>query len=401
MIANSLSLLSPVKASRIAPKSRSFGLRLTGWNSGSHFGYRVLAPLPMADIIVENLTVQISARHVQGHRDTCQRATESGTQHGAERPAEDRRRWEADYPGAASSVSFADGRHDHRKSGRHRAYHPDPGRWPRRIPAILPSPVQRPSQGRAVFTASASASTPLIGPAAPFPDADLHDNVRTVSNLISHRVTLNSSSLNLIEKLRTPLADTEIRFFGPNSTITIPAVFTHTFSVPLYRMSADLGVTTVENDYLLSGLTSYLSPVESAVSYENGGLAVSVRFADNPHALKSYSYLFPDIGVTHLKVKIFLPLNYNAHYQYFFIGTPKVEVTGQWQTSSPYGDLYNQVVVPITKQIADGVTGSMLAGKGTFEHLLNQSIHDLANGGRIVSANVMTNETLIAFETPN
>jgi hypothetical protein len=257
------------------------------------------------------------------------------------------------------------------------------------------------TQGRAIFSASASQIVSPLGQTSPFPDANLHDNFRSVNTLTLHRTTLNSLSLSTIQNLATPLQNIQMSLYGANSNLTIPNVVSHRFAIPLQKIVVTNGIVKIENDYLVNNLVSVLVPESNALSYENGGLMATVHFADNAHALKSYNTLLPDIGVEHLRVKIFLPLKYSAGYQYFFLGTPRVDVTGDWQTSSPFGDLYNLVIPGITKSISDGVTASVLAGKGVMEHLLNQSIHDLASGGRIASATISNTDAIINIETPS
>lgn len=257
------------------------------------------------------------------------------------------------------------------------------------------------TQGRAIFSASASPIVSPLGQTSPFPDANRHDNFRSVNTLVSHRTTLNSLSLNTIQNLATPLQNIDIRLYGANSNLTIPGVISHRFAIPLQKIFVSNGPGKIENDYLVNNVVSYLSPESDALHYENGGLMATIRFHDNAHALKSYNSLLPDIGVKHLQVKIFLPLNYSAGYQYFFFGTPKVDVTGDWQTSSPFGDLYNLVIPGITKSISDGLTAGVLKAKGVMEHLFNQSIHDLATDGRIASATISNTDAIINIETPS
>lgn len=257
------------------------------------------------------------------------------------------------------------------------------------------------TQGRAIFSASASPIVSPFGQTSPFPDANLHDNFRSVNTLISHRTTLNSFSLSTIQNLATSLQNIQLSLYGANSNLIIPGVVSHRFAIPLQKVFVTSGPAKIETDYLVNNVVSYLSPESDALHYENGGLMATVRFHDNAHALKSYNSLLPDIGVKHLQVKIFLPLTYSAGYQYFFFGTPKVDVTGDWQTSSPFGDLYNLVIPGITKSISDGVSAGVVKAKGVMEHMLNQSIHNLATDGRIASAIISNTDAIINIETPN
>lgn len=372
-------------------------------------GIGVQAPPPMADIVVENLTVQDLGDNTFKVTATLANELPLIPSTGLSVPPKGSKPVVGvDYPGGGifRIGSTTGGRFIANPPSDSAPTIADPGRTLAimRIPAIpfnQSIQLSAVTQGRAIFTASASPMVSPLGQTAPFPDADLHDNFKSVNKLISHRIAINSLSLDVIKNLATPLQDTQIRLYGANSVLTVPGVFTHRFAIPLQHVSVSHGVGLFQTDYLVNNLNSYLSPESEALKYENGGLAATVRFEDNAHALKSYSQLFPDIGVKHLQIKIFLPLKYSAGYQYFFFGTPQVTVTGQWQTSTPFGDLYDLVIPGINKSISDGVVAGLSKAKGVMEHLLNQSIYEFTSGGRIASASVMSTDAVINIETPN
>jgi hypothetical protein len=253
------------------------------------------------------------------------------------------------------------------------------------------------AHGRAIFTASAVPSLGANGLPVPLPDANPADNSQTVDNLVQHTVTLNTSNLGLLPVIGAAVQNAQVRLDANHGMISIPGVLNTSFTIPGQTVSYDLGVTTVSATYYLNNLVS----TGASLSYENGGLAVTVSFANNADALHTSSSLFPDLSVKNLKVKIDLPLSYNAQYQYFQVGNASVTVTGDWSANGLLGPLFNLLLPDINQKISDKISGLIDAHLDTISYEITKPIHDFLAGGRIVSAVIQPDQMTVTVETPS
>jgi hypothetical protein len=251
--------------------------------------------------------------------------------------------------------------------------------------------------GRAIFTGSAVAAHTPIGFPLPFPDANKANDTRTVDNLIQHTFVVNTLSLSLVPSIANAVHNAQLRLDSNDSFVVIPGFVNTHFKIPAQTVSVGVGPFSVSASYTVNNLVS----TSAALSYEQGGLAITVNFADNAHALHTSSSLFPDIGVTNLQVKVFLPLSYNAQYQYFQVGKSKTTVTGNWHAGGPFGSVIDLLLPNINQKVSSAVTSLVNANLNTLSFQLTKPIHDLVSGGRIVSANIQQNQMTVTVETPN
>jgi hypothetical protein len=252
------------------------------------------------------------------------------------------------------------------------------------------------TQGRAIFTASAVAAVDSHGIPRKFPDANFANNSRTVDDLVPRTFTVNTFSLGLIPPVNNAVQNAQLKLDSNDSHIVIPGVIDQHFTIPTKTVSVGLLFGSISATYAVDNLVS----TGAALSYEQGGLAVTVKFADNAHALHTDATLFPDIGVSNLQVKVFLPLSYDANLQFFHVGTPKVVVTGDFHAGGFAGDVIDLFLPDIGKKVSDALTAAIGARLDTLSVLLNQPIHDATKGGRIVSASVQPDQLVLSVETP-
>jgi hypothetical protein len=251
--------------------------------------------------------------------------------------------------------------------------------------------------GKAVFAASAVAARSPIGLPLPFPDGDTSDNTKTVDNLVQHTYTVNTTTMGLIPTLVNATHNTLLTLDANNSHLFIPGVIDTHFTIPGQTVSVGLGPLSVSATYYVNNLVA----TNASLSYEQGGLAITVNFANNSHALHTSSSLLPDIGVTNLQVKVFLPLTYNAQYQYFKVGTSRAQVTGNWSANGPVGSLFDLLLPNINQKVSSAVTGLINSKLDVLSYQVTKPIHDFLGAGRIVSASVQQNQLILAVETQN
>ncbi|WP_165070632.1 hypothetical protein [Paludisphaera rhizosphaerae] len=251
------------------------------------------------------------------------------------------------------------------------------------------------TQGRAIFTASAVPAV-VNHLALPFPDANTANNTRTVDSLIAHTYPINTATLGLLPSLNTAVQGAKLRLDANNSEISIPGVIDQHFQIPGKTVTVGVFPLSVSATYYVNNLvTSGVS-----LSYEKGGLAITVKFADNQHALHTPSSLFPDFSVSNLQVKVFLPLTYNAQYQYFQFGQATTTVTGSWHAGGPFGSVIDLLVPDINSKVSSAVTSLVDSKLDALSHMLNQAIHGFIAGGRITSAVIGQNQLDLSVETP-
>src|SRR5262249_34363292 len=187
--------------------------------------------------------------------------------------------------------------------------------------------------GRAIFTAAA---VPVYDPirlyAPPLPEINPNNDNKTVDALVRHTYPVNSATLNLVPALRNAVQNARVRLDRNDSYVTIPNLMDRHFSLPGKDVGVNLGLFSPTVTYYVNDLRS----TGASLTYERGGLAMTFRFADNNHALHTPSFA-PDVSVRNLRVKVYLPLSYNATYQYFLFGDPRVETQGDWSANGPLG----------------------------------------------------------------
>src|SRR5206468_5404060 len=135
---------------------------------------------------------------------------------------------------------------------------------------------------------------------------------------------INTFTLGLVPALNNAVKNAQFRLDSTDSHISIPGIIDRHFQIPGKTISVGVGPFSVSVTYFVNNLVS----TSTSLSYEQGGLAITVKFADNHNALHTSSSLAPDISVKNLQVKVFLPLSYDANGQYLNIKNPKVTVTG-------------------------------------------------------------------------
>ncbi len=273
------------------------------------------------------------------------------------------------------------------------------------IPALAPGQTVQLSTvttGRAIFTATAGPAFVLGHPVArlahpvSFPEANPLNDSKTVDALISHTLPVNTSTLALVPALQNAVQNAQFRLDANDSFVSIPGIVNEHFQIPGKTVSIGIGPISFSATYTVNNLVS----TGTTLTYEQGGLAVTVKFADNQHALHTTSSIAPDIGVTNLQVKVLLPLSYDANGQYLNITNPKVTVTGNWSADGLLGPVFNLLLPDINSKIASGLTVAIAPKLGLLSFQLNTPLHDLTAGGRIVSADIQQDQMILTVETP-
>ena len=213
------------------------------------------------------------------------------------------------------------------------------------IPSLAPGKTIQLSTitaGRAIFTASAVPAIDALGHQLPFPETNSANDSMTVDNLVPHTIPINTFTLGLVPALNNAVQNAQFHLDSSNSYVTIPGFVNDHFQIPGQSVGINLGLFSLSATYYVNNLVS----TSTTLTYENGGLAITVKFANNSHALHTPSSFAPDISVTNLQVKLFLPLSYNAGGQYFNFGTPTVSVTGNWRRgtacSAPFSTFFSR-----------------------------------------------------------
>ena len=262
------------------------------------------------------------------------------------------------------------------------------------IPSLAPGQTIQLSTiatGRALFTASAVPAVDASGNPLPFPETNSANDSRTVDNLVPHTFYITTATLSQFATLTTAIQETQIVLDTQHSSISIPGFLNKQFTIP--AQSVGIGPFTAK--YYVDNLVS----TGASLSYENGGLAITVKFADNAHALHTTAWFAPDISVKNLQVTLFLPLSYSASGQYFNFGTPTVSVTGNWNANGLLGSAFDLLLPNINQKMASGLTTEITPVLGDMAFSLNQHIQSLIPGGRIVSTLIETNDMFINVET--
>ncbi|MFO0909712.1 MAG: hypothetical protein U0794_15425 [Isosphaeraceae bacterium] len=251
--------------------------------------------------------------------------------------------------------------------------------------------------GRGVFTASAVPSHKANGIPIPLPDAVLTNNSKTVDNLVAHSFTLNTATLGFVPGLNNIVQNTQIKLDSNDSFVNIPGVVNTHFAIPSFTIKKDLLIGSISATYKVKNLVS----TGVSLSYEQGGLAFTVKFADNNDALHTDSSIFPNVAVDGLQVKVFLPLSYNAAHQYFVVGQTHATVTGNWHATGILGPIFNLFLPDINKKLSDGVVGLLNTKLDVLSFQVNKPIHSFVTGGHITSASVQTDQLVLNVATPH
>jgi hypothetical protein len=275
------------------------------------------------------------------------------------------------------------------------------------IPSLAPGKTIQLSTtvtGRAIFTASAGpafiATTGLAsnipGNFLLFPETNPLNDSKTVDTLIPHTYPINTFTLGLVPAINNAVQNAQFRLDANDSYVSIPGIVDQHFQIPGKTVSIGVGPFSFSATYTVNNLVS----TSTALSYEQGGLAITVKFANNNHALHTTSSLAPDIGVTNLQVKVLLPLSYDANGQYLNFIYPKVTVTGNWSANGLLGPVFDLLLPDINSKIASGLTSAIQPKLGLLSFQLNKPLHDLTAGGRIVSADIQQDQMILSVETP-
>lgn len=250
--------------------------------------------------------------------------------------------------------------------------------------------------GRALFTAAA---VPVFDPdrlsAPPLPEANPNNDSLTVDNLIKSTIPVNTTTLGLFPLIK----DAQIVLDRDNSMFSIPGLgvgsFDH-FSIPGKDVSIPTGLF---GDITVTYYVNNLRATSVALSYEQGGLAIDVTFADNQHALHTPS-IFPDISVKDFEIKIFLPLSYDSIYQYFSFHQPRVQVNGDWSANGLFGPAFNLLLPDMKQKVSEALTEKLNEMVGDLSFQFTKQIHDMTKGGRIDGADIQQNQMNLTVETP-
>jgi hypothetical protein len=251
--------------------------------------------------------------------------------------------------------------------------------------------------GRAVFTGAAvPVPDPVTQLVSPLPEINTANDFKSVSNLVPHTYPVNTLTLGLVPSLRDAMQNAQIRLDSSDSYISIPGVINQHFAIPPKSISIGLGPFSVSVKYYVNNLVS----TGVALSYEQGGLALTVKFADNQHALHTPSSLAPDISVKNFQVKIYLPLSYDAADQYFLFGTPNVVSTGDWHANGLLGPVFDLLIPDLNQKVSSAVQGLLSSHLGLVSYQFTKQIHDFLAGGRIVGASIQPDQMILLAETP-
>jgi hypothetical protein len=268
------------------------------------------------------------------------------------------------------------------------------------IPSLAPGKTIQLSTvtiGPALFTATAGPAFSSPGHALPFPETNPANDSMTVDSLVSKTLPINTATLNAIPALANAVQNAQIRLDANNSSINIPGIVNDQFKIPGKSVSIGIGPISDTVTYNVNNLVSK----SAALSYEQGGLAITVKFFDNSNALVTSSSIAPNIGVTNLQVKIVFPLSYNASGQYLNLNSPKVTVTGNWSANGLLGPVFNLLLPDINSKIASELTNAVQPYLGLLSFQLDKPLHAFTAGGRIVSADIEANDMFLSVETPS
>ncbi len=245
---------------------------------------------------------------------------------------------------------------------------------------------------RAIFTAAA---VPIFNSSTltttPLPEVNVNNDSLTLDTLIKLTITVNTATINLLPQFQNAIANAQIVLNGSNSSINIPGLLNDQFSIPGQSVS----VWPISTTYNVNNLHS----TSVALGYANGGLEITIDFANNSHALHTSSIL-PDVGVKNLVVTVDLPLSYSAQYQYFLLGQPQVKVSGNWSFNGP-ASLLNGLLPNIDSKFQSAIVQAITPQLNLMSYQVTSQIHALTTGGRIDSANIQQNQMILTIETPS
>jgi hypothetical protein len=267
------------------------------------------------------------------------------------------------------------------------------------IPSLAPGQTVKLSTtttGPALFTATAGPKI-YLGRPLPFLVASNSTLSAIADNLVSHTLPVNTATLAAISTLNNAIKNTIISLDGNNSSIFIPGIVNEQFKLP--GKSVSIGVGPISHTVTFT--TNNLNSTTAALTYEQGGLAITINFADGTNALVSNSVIAPNIGVTNLQVKIVFPLSYNASGQFFNLNSPKVTVTGNWSADGVLGPVFNLLLPNINAAIESAVISTLQPYLGLISFQLDKPLHAYTASGRIVSANIQQDQMLLTIETPS
>ena len=180
-------------------------------------------------------------------------------------------------------------------------------------------------QGRAIFQCvGGPCPGGQRGSSSPSPDANLANDSQTVDNLIRRTLPVNTSTLGLFPVIGNAVQNAHVRLDANNAMISIPGVINTSFKIPGETVSDPTWASPRSLTPTTS--TTWSRPAPSTPVTRTGGWRSRWSFANNSgRPAHRCNEFFPDLSVQNLKVKIDLPLTYNAQYQYFLAGNAQCD----------------------------------------------------------------------------
>jgi hypothetical protein len=181
---------------------------------------------------------------------------------------------------------------------------------------------------------------------------------------------------------------------GDRSSITLPNLGSFTFPIP----GVDVNVKVLFVQETITYRVSNLVSKSVTLGYEQGGLALTIDFNDQDHAIRTGTVVVPDFNVKNLRIKVILPLSYEATLQFFRLGTPTADVAGDWSANGPFGFAFNPFVKGINDAIKGGVVGAIQAKLPNLSYEFTRAIDGFIPGGRITGADIETDQMKLSVE---